>query len=135
MTPRPANVIDRFTGPALRALSIRDVRLVRAVRAWSMGRIGGVDPAGRTAMLLGSVAGAEAFDRYMDLVLLSWSEPPLVCRPCCAIVSFDECTLAALVTLAGRADRPRFDALVMEMLDRTARDRLYARALAVAAAL
>ena len=134
MLPQPS-VLRRFVGPALTSLATRDLRLVRAVRAWSMARIGGVAAGARLEALLGTRDAATAFDRYMDAALVTWPEPPLVCRPCCGVASFDECTLAAMVVLAGRTDRARFDSLTHEMLGEAARNLLYARALAVAGAL
>jgi hypothetical protein len=65
----------------------------------------------------------------------AWPDPVAIAPPCCASLTHDEATLLGMVLAAHRHGRPVFDALLCEMLDTDARDRLFAAALVMGEAI
>jgi hypothetical protein len=71
---------------------------------------------------------ATRFGLLMETVTQIWPEPFAIHRPCCGLASVDELLLADSIRVAACNDRPKFDALLYEMLPCEARDILFARA-------
>jgi hypothetical protein len=63
----------------------------------------------------------------------AWPDPFALAPRCCPRLTHDEATLVAMVVASRRHTRPVFDALLYEMLDQDARDRLFQSARALGA--
>lgn len=113
--------------PRLAALDIGEQSLVAAARHWIWARGSGC-PMRRTTQMLGSPDAAGALHLTLVTIGAAWPEPFAVAPPCCARLTHDEATLVAMVLASRRHGRPVFDALLCEMLDQDARDRLFSAA-------
>jgi hypothetical protein len=115
--------------PRLADLEPDQAALVRATRSWVLAqRHGRRCPLAAAAGHLGSPASARALHLLLAGMGAAWPEPVAIAPPCCAWLTHDEATLVGMVLAAHRHGRPVFDALLCEMLDGDARDRLFAAA-------
>ncbi|WP_326409193.1 addiction module antidote protein [Sphingomonas sp.] len=115
--------------PRLGDLAPDEAALVRATRSWVVAqRHGRRCPLDAAATHLGTPAAARALHLLLASVGAAWPDPVAIAPPCCAHLTHDEATLLGMVLAAHRHGRPVFDALLCEMLDADARDRLFASA-------
>jgi hypothetical protein len=121
---------ELFAAPPLLAdLAPEQAAIVRAGRAWvAAQRHGRCCPLAIAAVHLDSPAGARALHLLLAGIGACWPEPVAIAPPCCPRLTHDEATLIGMVLAAHRHGRPVFDALLCEMLDGDARDRLFAAA-------
>ena len=126
-----AMIADLFAAPPrLADLDPEQAALVRATRSWVMAqRHGARCPLDAAASHLGSPAAARALHLLLASAGAAWPDPVAIAPTCCACLTHDEATLLGMVIAAHRHGRPVFDALLCEMLDMDARDRLFAAAL------
>jgi hypothetical protein len=92
----------------LRALPIVIAELVVATRLAARFERAGRDPLPDLARRYGNIEAATALDALLRLVTRVWPEPFAVARPCCARLTPDEATLAAMARAARCADRAGF---------------------------
>ena len=130
-------LVTHFAPPPLAAdLTHQQRALVDATRRWVRARtVGTACPLAAATARLGSAEAAQALHLLLATVGAAWPDPVAVAPPCCARLTHDETTLVAMTVAALRHGRPVFDALLCEMLDADARERLFASALRVGAAL
>jgi hypothetical protein len=122
--------------PRLADLAPEEAALVRATRSWVVAqRLGGRCPLSAASAHLDSPAAARALHLLLASVGAAWPDPVAIAPPCCAGLTHDEATLLGMVLAAHRHGRPVFDALLCEMLDTDARDRLFAAALVMGEAI
>jgi hypothetical protein len=129
-----ASMLDRLFAPPPRLadLAPEEAGLVLAARRWvSAQRHARACPLHAAAASLGSLDAARSLHLLLAQVGASWPDPVAVAPPCCARLTHDELTLVGIVIAARRHARPVFDALLAEMLDQDARNRLHAAALAL----
>lgn len=120
--------------PRLADLEIDEATIVTATRHWVRARGSGC-PLQAAGAVLGSTAAAGALHLMLATMGAAWPEPFAVAPPCCARLTHDETTLVAMVIASRRHSRPVFDALLCEMLDQDARDRLHRAAQALGQAV
>lgn len=124
-------MLDRLFAPPPRLadLAPEEAALVVATRRWvSAQRHERACPLHAAAAPLGSLDSARSLHLLLAQVGAAWPDPVAVAPPCCAVLTHDELTLVGIVIAARRHARPVFDALLCEMLDQDARDRLHAAA-------
>jgi hypothetical protein len=113
--------------PLLADLENEEAAIVSATRRWVRARGSGC-PLAAASAVLGSRSAASALHLVLATMGAAWPEPFAVAPPCCARLTHDEATLVAMVLASRRHTRPVFDALLCEMLDQDARDRLFGAA-------
>lgn len=128
---------DRFqiALPRLDRLEPDQAALAQASRRWVVAAKLRQCPLRAAADRLGCVQAARSLHLLLDTIRVCWPEPFAVGAPCCPILSHDEATLLVMVAAARDHRRPVFDALLCEMLDQDARDRLYQTSVALARTL
>jgi hypothetical protein len=110
--------------PLLADLEMEEAAIVQATRQWVRARGSGC-PLKAAGGVLGSSSAAASLHLMLATMGAAWPEPFAVAPPCCARLTHDEATLVAMVLASRRHTRPVFDALLCEMLDQDARDRLF----------
>jgi hypothetical protein len=122
--------LDIFTAsaPRLGDINARDARHILAIRSWCILCNANQDPVPRLCEVLGSEKAGQRFALLMQSVAFIWPEPVAVYRYCCAKLTPDETLLAALIQLAVRGCRPRFDEVSRDMLSEDQRNVLFIRA-------
>jgi hypothetical protein len=118
--------------PRTDQLAPEQAAIAGAVRRWVIAGKLRQCPLRAAAERLGCVQAARHLHLLLESIRVAWPEPFAVAPPCCATLSFDEATLLVMIAAARDHRRPVFDALLCEMLDQDARDRLYAASLALA---
>lgn len=83
----------------------------------------------------GSMRAAAHFHLLIEEVMTAWPDAFCISPPCSPRLSHDEATLADMVVLASRGDRPGFDRLLAELLPAAERERLFLSAGLVGKAL
>jgi len=122
--------------PRLTDLVPEEAALIAATRRWVMAqRHERLCPLQAAASQLGGLEAARSLHLLLAQLGAAWPEPVAIAPPCCDILTYDEATLVGLVLAARRHARPVFDALLCEMLDQDARDRLYSAARALGQAI
>lgn len=120
--------------PRLADLDTEEAAIVAATRHWVRARGQGC-PLQAAGAVLGSRPAAGALHLMLATLGAAWPDPFAVAPPCCPHLTHDEATLVGMVLASRRHDRPVFDALLCEMLDDDARDRLFRAAHGLGAAL
>ena len=122
--------------PRITDLEPEEALLVRAARHWVRAQGAGC-PLHAAGRVLGSSTAANALHLMLATLGAAWPEPFTIAQPCCSRLTHDEATMVAAVLASRRHPRPVFDALLAEILDQDARDRLFdaARSLGAAVAL
>jgi hypothetical protein len=119
--------------PRLVDLVPNEAALIMAARRWVMAqRHERMCPPQAAARQLGCLDAARSLHMLLAQIGAAWPDPVAVAPPCCAVLTHDEATLVGIVIAARRHSRPVFDALLCEMLDQDARDRLHAAARSLA---
>jgi hypothetical protein len=119
--------------PRLVDLVPNEAALIMAARRWVMAqRHERMCPLQAAARQLGCLDAARSLHMLLAQIGAAWPDPVAVAPPCCAVLTHDEATLVGIVIAARRHSRPVFDALLCEMLDQDARDRLHAAARSLA---
>lgn len=95
-------IAHRFDLPTLAMLNIRQFHVVMAVRLCVIHAHGQLDPVPPLAARLRSVPTARALAQLTLAIDACWPDAFVVHRPCCARISPDEATLAALVDAVER---------------------------------
>lgn len=111
--------------PRLADLLPEEAAVVFATRTWVAARRQGTCPLQAAAAQIGDLQAARALHVLLVYVGASWPDPVAIAPPCCGRLTHDEASLLGLVIAAHRHRRPVFDALTCEMLDQSARDRLF----------
>lgn len=124
-----------LTLPRLDQLAPEHAAITGAVRRWVVASKLRQCPLRAAAVRLGCAEAARHLHLLLETVRLSWPEPFAVAPPCCTTLSYDEATLLVMIGTARDQRRPVFDALLCEMLDQDARDRLYAASAVLARAI
>lgn len=115
--------------PRLADLVPEEAALIMAARRWVMAqRHERMCPLQAAAIQLGCLNAARSLHLLLAQIGAAWPDPVAVATPCCAVLTHDEATLVGIVIAARRHSRPVFDALLCEMLDQDARDRLHSAA-------
>jgi hypothetical protein len=83
------------------------------------------DPVPELQLLFGSEDAARSFYRLMHRCGKHWPDSFIVQPPCCQQTSYDEILFTDLIAAVVTDDRPEFDRLLCEMLNRIARDDLF----------
>lgn len=120
--------------PQLADLEPDEALIVKAARHWVRAR-GSTCPLQAAVGVLRSRPAAGALHLLLATLGAAWPEPFAVGAPCCPRLTHDEATLVAMLLASCRHSRPVFDALLYEMLDQDARDRLFRCARELGAAL
>lgn len=116
--------------PLIADLTPGQAAIVRATRHWvAAQRHKRCCPLSAAASHLGSLEAARSLHVLLASAGAAWPEPIAIAPPCCAALTHDEATLVGMVIAACRHGRPVFDALLCDMLDQDARDRLFDTAL------
>ena len=103
--------------------------LIAALRRWVMAqRHEGRCPLQAAAAQLGCMQAARALHLLLAQVGAAWPDPVAIAPPCCAVLTHDEATILSLIVASRDHGRPVFDALLCEMLNEDARDRLFGAA-------
>ena len=126
-------LLDRFAPVPVSPDSTANGRLARALRLWVLLACRRANPRPSVAPVLGPAV--PAFAAFMDLAVALWPEPVLVFPPCAATLSPDESVLLGLLACAAAEDRAAADRLARDLLDPSARDRLWLAATRVADAV
>lgn len=100
-------------------------RLISALRLWAVATRLRWCPIRTVTDRLGSARAAAHFRLILEEVGASWPDPFCVSPPCASQLSHDEATLAEMLSLAGRGDRPAFDRLLSDLLPQDERERLF----------
>jgi hypothetical protein len=115
--------------PRLADLVPEEAALITATRRWVMAqRHERLCPLQAAAAQLGCLQAARSLHLLLAQLGAAWPDPVAIAPPCCATLTYDEATLVGIVIAARRHSRPVFDALLCEMLDQDARDRLHSAA-------
>ncbi|WP_448582452.1 hypothetical protein [Thermaurantiacus sp.] len=126
-------MLSRFAAPPVHPDITAHGRLTRALRLWVLLACRRANPRPTVAPILGPAV--PAFAAFMDLAVSLWPEPMLVFPPCAATLSPDESVLLGLLATAAADDRAAADRLAEELLDASARSRLWQAATRVTDAL
>jgi hypothetical protein len=124
-----------FRIPPLATLPVREARVVRSLRLWTVLRRAGQCPLQAVADQLGSGRAAAHLHLMLAKVAACWPDPFAVAPLCCARLSHDETIFADMIRLGSAGDRPGFDRLLGEMIDADAREQLYRSAVVLGAAV
>lgn len=118
---------DRFplALPRLDRLRPDQIALTAAARRWAAAVAARDCPLRAAHGRLGCGQSARGLHLLLDLVGSCWPEPFAVSAPHSPDLTHDEATLLVMLEAARDHRRPVFDALLCEMLDQDARDRLY----------
>ena len=114
--------------PLLTNLAPEQAAIVRATRHWVAAQRRMSCPLAAAAAHLGGLQAARSLHLLLASMGAAWPEPVAIAPPCCAALTHDEATLVGMILAARDHGRPVFDALLCEMLDEDARDRLFAAA-------
>lgn len=118
--------------PRLADLVPEEAALISAARRWVMAqRFGRTCPLQAAASQLGCLEAARSLHLLLAQIGAAWPDPVAFAPPCCGTLTHDEATLVGIVVAARRHSRPVFDALLCEMIDPDARDRLHSAAQAL----
>lgn len=118
--------------PRTDQLAPEQAAIAGAVRRWVIAGKLRQCPFRAAAERLGCVHAARQLHLLLETIRVAWPDPFAVAPPCCATLSHDETTLLVMIAAARDHRRPVFDALLCEMLDQDARDRLYVACAALA---
>ena len=122
--------------PRLADLAPEQAAIVAASRHWVMAqRHHRGCPLQAAVSRLGSAEAARTLHLLLANVATAWPDPVAIAPPCCAVLTHDEATLIGMVLAARHHGRPVFDALLCEMLDADALDRLFVAAHALGEAV
>jgi len=119
----------------LDSLAPAPLQLIGALRLWALASRLRWCPVGTVAQRLGSICAAAQLRLIIAQVGAAWPDPFCVAPPCSVRLSHDEATVAAMLSLAARDDRPGFDRLLADLLPFDVRERLFASFAALARAL
>jgi len=92
----------------LRALPIVVAELVMALRVVAIYERAGHDPVADLARRYRNIEAAAAIHTMVRTVARCWPDPVMVNRPCCAHLTPDEATIAAMAKSARNGDRGGF---------------------------
>lgn len=106
---REAAIARLAAPPAIGSLSMAGVRAVMAFRILAVCGSASREPLAELSCRLGSLTAAKAFMLLAERVSRAWPEPVLLARPCCALLTPDEATLAAMINAAAAGDRAGFE--------------------------
>lgn len=95
----------------------------------------GKDPLPDLLHHLETVDRVRCFLAFADAVGTCWPDRVQVLRPCCALASPDEMTIAALVEAASMADRLAFSRQIEGLVRPDRQERLFDHAVRLAASL
>lgn len=121
----PDLVHQLMARPLMSALAPPGQRLIAALRLTVLARRRGVDP---VAVLNEKFGCAHIGQLAMHIICVTgdvWPERFTISPPCCRSLSHDEALLGTIADLAGRQDRPAFDAEARDLLSEDARDQLW----------
>jgi hypothetical protein len=114
-----------WTIPDLAAVPAAQAQWIGAVRLWVMMCKLGQPPMQAVTERMGSARAAAHLHLLIEEIGAAWPDPFCVSPPCCRCLSHDEATLAAMIVIAGRGDRPGFDRLLEDLLPAEVRERLF----------
>lgn len=120
---------------SLTGLTLRQVHVVMAMRLAVVCHQAGRDPLPEMAARLRSMPAARALLDLHALIGDAWPEAFMVSRPCCALISHDEVTLAALVAAAADCDANCFAAHIADLVAAPRHGPLFRQTALVVAAL
>lgn len=116
-------------------LGLRGLRTVAGIRLLALCTQAERDPLLELGQRFGSLAMAGALIDFGQTAVRFWPENLMVLRPCCAILSPDEWTLAQLVEAAAGGDRALFSRILDGLVRRDRHDPLFDRSALLAGML
>ena len=111
--------------PRLDRLRPDQIALTAATRHWAAAAAARDCPMRAAHDRLGCGRSARGLHLLLAYIGSCWPEPFAVSAPGSSCLTHDEATLLVMIEAARDHRRPVFDALLCEMLDQDARDRLY----------
>ncbi len=120
--------------PKVERLGPIGARFIHALRLIAVHDRAGRDPVPELASRLGSVEVAAKALILAQAIAAHWPENIAVSRFCCRLLSHDEATIGAFVDAAAQGDRAAFEAALDGLVRPERAHRLWAGALALAAA-
>lgn len=109
----------------LHSLSADGLRLIDALRLWALATRLRRCPVRTIAERLGTMRAAAHLRLIIEEIGAAWPDPFCVSPPCSPRLSHDETTVAGMLDLAARSDRPGFDRLLADLLPADERERLF----------
>jgi hypothetical protein len=113
---RGATIASLAEPPRLARLSPIAARFVQSLRMIALYQQAGRDPVVELTARLGSVGVAARVLALAQTICAVWPENIHVSRACCALLSHDEATIAAMVDAVIARDRPAFDAAIAGLI-------------------
>lgn len=109
----------------VRALSIKSLHMVMAMRLCALFDAAGHDPVPDLARRYRSIEAACAIHGLVETIKQVWPEPFMANRPCCHAMTPDEATLAALSRATRSGNREAFTAAIAGFVRADRHEALY----------